>query len=123
MTDAKIKIVKTGGAPAPAPAPTPKAGKRTQKTYPKSSLRMTRKAEGVRDPARPPPFRKGTLRILTESGRKKRERNIRRTVRSMTDMQARDHLRKAGIKVSSKAPPHLVKEILDGGMTAGMIPA
>jgi len=120
MTDAKpvYKIVKTGGS-----APVQVAAKRTQKTYPKSSLRTTRKVSGVTDPAKPPPFRKGTLRILTEAGRKKREKTIRRTVRSLSDSQARERLRKAGIGVSSKAPPHLVKEILDGGMVAGMIPA
>jgi len=123
-----VKVAKVGGeAPAPAaPKPVTKApvaaARKSHKTYPKSSLKKTRKVSGVKNPAAPPPFRKGTLRILTEHGRKKREDKIRKTVRSMTDRQVKEKLTSAGMRISPNAPPELAKEILRNGQAAGMIP-
>jgi hypothetical protein len=39
----------------------------------------------------------------------------------MSDIKVRDQLRKSGLSVDSKTPPHIVREILEGGMEAGMI--
>ncbi len=79
------------------------------------------KIEPVRDPSKSPPVRKATLRILTNKGLERRRRHISKTVRSMPDQKVRHLLQKAGMPVSPKTPPHIAKEILEGGMEAGMI--
>lgn len=120
----QVKIVKVGGAPPPPPPPPPTAGrKKSMRTFPRGVLKKTSKAkiEGVRDPARSPPIRKGTLRILTEHGADERRRRIRKTVRQMPDDKVRNVLRASGMPVSSKTPSNIAKEILEGGMEAGMI--
>jgi hypothetical protein len=33
----------------------------------------------------------------------------------------RETLRRSGLPISEKTPPHIAKEILEGGMEAGMI--
>ena len=66
---------------------------------------------------------KGTLKILTEKGAALRRKTIKQKVKSMTDVKVRDQLRKSGLSVDSKTPPHIVREILEGGMEAGMIVA
>lgn len=93
------------------------------RTFPRGILRTT--VKGVRDPAKAPPIRKsamrGTLRIMTERGIEKRRKHIKKTVRNMPDRRVRDELKKAGMAVSEKTPAHIAKEILEGGMEAGMI--
>ena len=79
------------------------------------------KLHAVRDPARSPPTRKATLKILTEKGAEKRRKHIRKTVRAMSDAKAREVLRASGLTVSKNAPTKVVKDILEGGMEAGMI--
>jgi hypothetical protein len=117
MSDRTIKIDKVGGSER-------KTTVKNMKTYPKSSLRRTsRKIEGVRDPTSSPPFKPGTLRILTPFGEKQRRRRTQGRVRGMTDAQVREKLRKSNFAVSSKTPPHLAKLILESGTEAGMIPA
>ena len=107
--------------------PTPVASSRhkSMRTYPRGVMKGTRSKKdpivGVRDPAKPPPYRKGTLKILTEKGAALRRKTIKQKVKSMTDGKVRDQLRKSGLSVDSKTPPHLVREILEGGMEAGMI--
>jgi hypothetical protein len=78
---------------------------------------------GVRDPAKPPPVRKGTLRILTDKGAKARRKTIKQTVQNMSDSKVREQLKGSGIAVNPKTPPQLAREILEGGMEAGMIVA
>ena len=39
----------------------------------------------------------------------------------MPDRKVKEELKKAGMPVSEKTPPHIAKEILEGGMEAGMI--
>jgi hypothetical protein len=102
----------------------PRAGrKKTMKTFPKGILKTTIKA--VRDPAKAPPIRKsavrGTLRIMTEKGIEQRRKQIKKTIRNMSDRVVRDNLKKAGMAISEKTPSHIAKEILEGGMEAGMI--
>lgn len=120
-----VKIVKVGQA-VPAPPPVPKPRMKTMRTYPRGVLK--RKPAGgatikaVHDPAKSPPVKnKGTLRILTEKGASKRRKAIKHTVRNMPDHKVRDVLRKHGMPVSDKTPTTLAKEILEGGLEAGMI--
>jgi hypothetical protein len=75
----------------------------------------------VRDPAKPPPTRKGTLRILTKKGADMRRKTIKQTVRHMNDGTVRASLKKSNITINPKTPPHIAREILEGGMEAGMI--
>ena len=104
--------------------PTPVASSRhkSMRTYPRGVMKGTRSKKdpivGVRDPAKPPPYRKGTLKILTEKGAALRRKTIKQKVKSMTDGKVRDQLRKSGLSVDSKTPPHIVREILEGGMEA-----
>ena len=124
-----VKIVKVGqDAPVPTPTPTPlpKASvagrKKSMRTFPKGILKK-HTIKAVRDPARAPPMKKtkGTLRILTEKGIHARRQRIKKTVRTMPDHKVRETLKKAGMNVSYNTPPELAKEILEGGMEAGMI--
>ena len=128
-----VKIDKVGADPAPPPA----SGGKTHKTrhepshrnkVPKHGVlkggktaRASPKIEGVRDPARSPPSRRTTLKILTDKGAERRRKRISKTVRSMPDQKVRHILRASGLPVSEKTPPHIAKEILEGGMEAGMI--
>lgn len=125
-----IRIVKVGGKAAPPPSVAPKPSapkhKKSMKTYPRGVLRRGGKTErvkidAVRDPAKPPPSRKSTLRILTKAGAEKRRERIRETIRHMPNDKIKHKLKAAGIPVSDKAPEELKKEILASGMEAGMI--
>lgn len=120
-----MKIVKVGAEAPSAPAPsvggkTQKVRRKSMKTYPRGVLKGG-KIEPVRDPAKSPPTRKATLKILTEKGAEHRRRKIRKTVRAMPDHKVRQALKAAGLPVSEKTPPAIAKEILEGGMEAGMI--
>jgi hypothetical protein len=126
----KVKIVKVGAESSPPPAPVKSTGgkkKKSMKTYPHGVLKGGKtakqkvKIEGVRDPAKAPPVRKSTLRILTEKGAEHRRKQIKHTVRNMPIHRVRETLQKAGVPVSSKAPPEIARDILEGGMEAGMI--
>lgn len=119
-----VKIVKVDQQD-PTPAPTTGGRKKSMRTFPRGILKRTAKSkakiEGVRDPAKAPPLRKSTLRILTEKGMEKRRKQIKKTVRTMPDAKVRAVLQKAGMPVSAKTPPHIAKDILESGMEAGMI--
>lgn len=121
MPKDQVKIVKVG---APAPTVHHTTRRKSMRTYPRGVLKSRGGAtiKAVHDPAKSPPVKhKGTLRILTEKGASKRRKAIKQTVRSMPDRRVRDVLRKHGMPVSEKTPPTLAKEILEGGMEAGMI--
>lgn len=128
MSD-KVKIVKVGSEPPPPPTGGKKKvkAKKSMKTYPHGVLKGGRtarqkvKIEPVRDPAKAPPVRKSTLRILTEKGAERRRTDIKHTVRNMPIHRVRETLQKAGVPVSNKAPPEIARDILEGGMEAGMI--
>lgn len=96
--------------------------KKSMRTYPRGVMKGTRKAkiEPTRDPAKAPPMRRSTLKIITEKGAKDRRNNIKKTVRSMSDAKVREILRKHKMS-ADKAPPELAREIVEGGMIAGMI--
>ena len=123
---AKITIQKVGQDAPPElekPEPVRVAGrKKSMKTYPRGVLKK-HTIKAVRDPAKAPPLknRKGTLRILTEKGVSKKRQQIKHTVRNMSDYKVRETLRKAGMPVNPATPAPLAKEILEGGVEAGMI--
>lgn len=129
----KVKIVKVGAEPGVVTAGAtrkhiPKNEPQHKHKQPKHGVlkggktaRSRVKLEGVRDPAKSPPARKGTLKLLTEKGAEKRRKHIRKTVRAMSDDKVRHVLKASGLPVSDKTPPHIAKEILEGGMEAGMI--
>ncbi len=126
----QVKIVKMGHTAPPSKSVKSAGVKRkSMRTYPRGVLKLggkTAKAkfESVRDPAKSPPVRKGsTLRILTEKGAERRRKTIKQSVHSMTDAKVRSVLRASGLPISDKTPPHIAKEILEGGMEAGMIVA
>jgi hypothetical protein len=135
MGDGVMKIVKVGQEPASAPAkpaiPQTTGGKkRDHSRKPKFGIlkhgrtaRSKPRFEAVRDPAKSPPVRKSTLRILTEKGAKSRLKSIRKTVRSMPDQKVRAVLKSAGIRLGPNTPEPLARDILEGGMEAGMIVA
>lgn len=67
------------------------------------------------------PGRKSTLRILTEKGAAKRRETIHKKVKTMPIGAVRETLRRSGLHVKESTPAHIAKEILEGGMEAGMI--
>lgn len=126
MSSGPVTIVKVGaGASVPSP---PKAGakKKTMRTFPRGVLKKggVKGIAPVGNPTKAPPIRAGrksTLRILTESGVAKRRETIHKKVKSMPIDRVRKTLRQSGLQISDKTPPHIAKEILEGGMEAGMI--
>jgi hypothetical protein len=129
-----FKVVKIGNTPEPTPPPKV-AGKKvtksrqtrrkSMKTYPRGIIKGTRtRFEAVRDPAKAPPTTKSsTLRILTEKGAEHKRQKIRKTVRNMSDGKVKQTLRASGYPVSDKTPPEIARQILEGGVEAGMIVA
>ncbi len=99
--------------------------RRSMRTFPKGILKRGGTIKAVRDPAKAPPSRKmatkGTLRILTEKGMQKRRSNIKKTIKNMSDAKVRETLKKSNMSVNDKTPPHIARDILEGGMEAGMI--
>ena len=126
MTKSGITIQKVGGDAPPAvekPEPPKVAGrKKSMKTFPRGVLKK-HTIKAVRDPAKAPPLRKhkGTLRILTEKGASQRRKQIKHTIRNMSDYKVRETLRKGGLPVNESTPTALARDILEGGVEAGMI--
>ena len=122
MEKDKVKIVKVGDT-----APLVAGRKKSMRTFPNGVLKGGKtaraKIHAVRDPAKSPPLRKATLRILTEKGVEHRRRRIKKTVRAMPDAKVRQVLKAAGLGVSQQAPPAIAKQILESGMEAGLIVA
>ena len=128
MAEKQINIRKVGG-PGDQPSQ-PDDRKRTAKktrtkTFPMGVLKTAgrktaRKIEGVRDPAASPPFKKG-IRILTSEGELQKRNKIQKTLRNMPERIMRERLKAAKMDVGSKAPPALVKLILESGAEAGMV--
>lgn len=135
-----LKIVKVGAEAPSVPSvpsgPKTKAGtrrraarivpqvKRSMRTYPRGVLKKAGaiKVSGVRDPAKPPPMKRGaTLRILTEKGAQQKRHKIQRTVRQMNDARVKHTLRASGFPIKDTTPPAIARQILEGGVEAGMI--
>lgn len=126
-----VKIIKADSSKPvitiqePQPAAARPVRKATMKTYPKGVLKKTAKIKAVRDPAKAPPFKKGvrkhSVRVLTEKGIESRRKTIRTKIKSMKDDEVRERLRRAKVSHNPKTPPHVLRDILEGGMEAGMI--
>lgn len=123
-----VKIIKADSKPVTIQEPVAAARptrKATMKTYPKGVLKKTAKIKPVRDPAKAPPFKKGvrkhSVRVLTEKGIESRRKTIRNKIKSMKDDEVRERLRRAKVSHNPKTPPHVLRDILEGGMEAGMI--
>ena len=137
-----VKIIKAGSvaprAPVLPPMPEPPVlppnppvasarpkKHKTMKTFPKGILKKTAKVKPVRDPAKAPPFKKGvrkhTVRVLTEKGVESRRKTIRHRIRKLKDEDVRAKLQKAGVSHNPKTPPHVLRDMLVGGVEAGMI--
>lgn len=50
-----------------------------------------------------------------------RRKTIKQSVQSMSDGGVRAALKNSKIVINAKTPPHIAREILEGGMEAGMI--
>jgi hypothetical protein len=121
MPDFKITKVEAGAPVAAAR----KTRRRSMRTFPKGVLKGgVVPIVGVKDPTAPPPLRKnakGTLRILTPSGMRKRHETIKTRIRTMADKDVREVLRKNKMGVSDKTPIEIARNILQSGTEAGMI--
>jgi len=102
--------------------------RKSMRTFPRGVMKGTRsRARGgsdfipVKDPAKPPPSRRSTLKILTKKGADHRRKTIKQSVDKMSEAGVRAALKKSNITVNPKTPPHIAREILEGGMEAGMI--
>jgi hypothetical protein len=60
---------------------------------------------------------------MTDKGEKARRKTIKQAVQGMSDSRVMEKLRESGIAVNPKSPKALLKQILEGGMEAGMIVA
>jgi hypothetical protein len=94
---------------------------KTMKTFPRGVLKL----KGVTDPSKSPPLRKSstrhTIRLLTDVGAKRHKKLIRKTVRRMTDEKVKQVVKKSGLLKTENAPISLMRQMLEGGMLAGII--
>lgn len=121
----EFKIVKVGDTAPPTKSKKEKKRFTTHKTFPRSILKTSKnKLKPVKNPSKPPPTRKHgktRLRIMTDKGIKQRHKTIHEKVKKMPRHKVRETLRKSGLPVSDKTPDDVAKQILEGGLTAGMI--
>jgi hypothetical protein len=102
--------------PKAQPVAPRKTSAKAHRTYPVGAMkgsRQTRKAklEPSSNPSKSPPFRRGTLRVLTPKGQQDRERRASEATSKLSVEQMRAQLAKSGHPVSQNAPPKLVGEI------------
>lgn len=94
--------------------------RKTLKTYPRGILK-TSKIRPVADPAKHPPFKKGsrkhTVRLATDSNRPK---TIKKRVLRMSDNKIKEIAIKSGLS-KGNAPVSLLRQMVEGGMIAGFI--
>ncbi len=96
--------------------------RRSIKTFPKGILKA--KIVPVNNPSKRPQLKK-TLRrlsinISTSSGDKQRNKTIKSKVRKMKDKEVRDLVVKSGLSKGT-GPPHILREVLEGGLAAGLV--
>lgn len=123
--DSGLKIVKVGNPPPSRPASTRKAPHHDKK--PKHGIlkhgktaRKTPRFEGVKDPAKPPPLKKGNLRILTVKGESTRRAKILKEAKIMPLAKIKETLRVRGLPVSSKRED-IIRGIYADAKQAGML--
>jgi hypothetical protein len=94
---------------------------KTMKTFPKGVLKL----KGVSDPSKSPPLKKSstrhTIRLLTDFGARKHKKSIRKTVRRMSDEKVKQVVKKSGLLKNENTPMSLLRQMLEGGMLAGII--
>jgi hypothetical protein len=124
--DSGFKIVKVGGSTS-----TKKEVKSRKKTElhkkPKfgvlkggKTARNKPRFEGVKDPAKAPPVKKG-LRILTEKGAVTRRAKIVAEAKRKPIREIRETLRRHNLNVRENTPEHLARKIYEDAQEAGMI--
>lgn len=116
----RVVITKVGeDEPSKMNPPTPSgSARKTQRTYPRGILK-------VKDPAKPPPVRKKSLKqkikLVTASGTRKYRKTIRRKLSKMSDGKVRALVEKHGLLKNKSTPPALMREMLEGGVLSGFI--
>lgn len=133
MDKGQMKIVKVGEVPS-MPRTTPPMTGMTRKAPPQrrdkqpkhgilkhgKTARKTPRFEPVRDPAKPPPTRKGKLRILTPKGEKTRRAAIASEAKKIPLSKLKEILRKHNLPVSSKRED-IIRKIYEDAQEAGML--
>ena len=110
----------------PVAPPPRKTTAKAHRTYPMGVMkgtRQTRKAklEPTNNPSKSPPFRRGTLRVLTPRGQQDQEQRANETTAGLSVDQMRMQLAKSGHAVSKNAPPALVAEIHKAANLGGFL--
>lgn len=100
------------------------SARKSQRTYPRSSLKTSRIIP-VSNPSKSPPLkksmRKHTIRLLTNRGVDLRRKKIKKTVRNMSDDRIRTIVEKSGLIKNKDTPIELMRSMLQDGMIAGFI--
>jgi hypothetical protein len=129
MSETNVTITKLGDDSVKSPTvvetrkPIAIAGvRKTLKTYPRSILK---KIQGVRDPAKAPPMKKGmkkhTLKLLTEKGARKHRKTLKQKISKMSDSKVKDIVQKAGLLRNPEVPASIARQILDSAAGAGFV--
>ena len=110
----------------PAPVVPRKTTAKAHRTYPigvMKGTRQTRKAklEPTNNPSKSPPFRRGTLRVLTPKGQQDQEQRANEATSGLSVDQMRSQLAKSGHAVSKNAPHALVAEIHKAANLGGFL--
>lgn len=125
-----MKVVRVDHtAPTDTKEKTVVGGKKPKNKNPKFGIlkggktaRTKPRFEGVKDPAKAPPSRKGkTLRILTDKGITLRRRKIVEEAAKTPITKIRHTLRARGLPVKDSAPDKLVRKIYEDAQEAGML--
>lgn len=87
----------------------------------RKTLKSILKIKGVRDPAKPPPKTKQTIKVLTAKGHSKRQKTIKRRVAKMSDKLIKQVVEANGLLKTKNTPVHIMREMVEGGMISGFI--
>ena len=100
------------------------SARKSQRTYPRSSLKTARIIP-VSNPSKSPPLkktmRKHTIRLLTNRGVDLHRKKIKKTVRNMSDDRIRTIVEKSGLIKNKDTPIELMRSMVRDGMIAGFI--
>ena len=118
---ASITITKVGQEPKPE---VKQGATRKHKTFPRSSLKNSVITK-VSDPAKSPKRKtlKHTIHLTTNRGAKKHRKTLKRKIGKMPDAKIRELVVKYNLIKNPKTPMHLQREMVEGGMVAGLISA
>ena len=124
--DQIYKITKVGQEPPKSKVlPTPEKVKtaKNTRTFPKSSLKKTAKILPVRDPAKPPPLKKGSRRFTMRLNfnNKDRQEQVRKQVKKMSSQEIQDVLSKTTLSLNPKTPKKIIEETIVNAKLAGFV--